>query len=63
MTTAKIAPLIPALLLSAASLAAPSMVGDVGTREARVWVNAGPAKEITAACSDGEKADNPPAQH
>ena len=46
MTTAKIAPLIPALLLSAASLAAaPSMVGDVGTREARVWVNAGPAKE------------------
>lgn len=26
-----------------------------------MWVNAGPAKEITAACSDGEKAGNPPA--
>lgn len=57
MTTAKTAPFTLALLFSAASLAAaPSMVGDVGTREARVWVAAGSAKGITAACSEGGKA-------
>ena len=57
MTTAKTAPFTLALLFSAAGLAAaPSMVGDVGTREARVWVAAGSAKGITAACSEGGKA-------
>lgn len=56
MTTAKTTPLIFAFLLSAAPLiAASSMVGDVGTREARVWVGADPA-EISAECSEGGKA-------